>query len=272
MTRGMYPRYYEDGEGSWREHTRDDWQQQRLVVERMGHEVAVDHRGLLIDGRRIVADGGLGPSDALRQGEDPSKSPAFQILTGGSVVYHGRVVAELSRTRSPCSAHKAPSGLPNRRSRRHDLPSRRLTTTRWTSTSEPHHQSERSTTVSTTNTGQDTENRARQQEVAGLLPVLAQLDRTATELEQSSAIGKEVTDAEVGAYQQQAAHARHLVTAAGATAEEITEAEKEHRGDGDKGFAARGLDHTTHPRIFEPTQPLADSTQDRDRSDEEIDL
>ncbi|MGO4417287.1 hypothetical protein AB4Z54_00545, partial [Streptomyces sp. MCAF7] len=83
---------------------------------------------------------------------------------------------------------------------------------------------------------------------------------------------KEVTDAEIGAYQQQAAHARHLVTSTGATAEEITGAEKEHRGDGTKGFAARGLDHTTHIRVFEPTQPLADSTQDRDHDDEEIDL
>lgn len=120
---------------------------------------------------------------------------------------------------------------------------------------------------------EDQDVRAHQEEVAGLLPALAQLDRTAAELEEKTASGQEVTAADVSAYQQQAAHARHLVDAAGADHREVTEAEKEHRGDGDKGFAARGLDHAAHPRSFEPTPPPADNGQDRDRDDdEEIDL
>ncbi|MFI7352089.1 hypothetical protein ACIBSR_38285 [Streptomyces sp. NPDC049936] len=120
---------------------------------------------------------------------------------------------------------------------------------------------------------EDQDVRAHQEEVAGLLPALAQLDRTAAELEEKAASGQEVTAADVSAYEQQAAHARHLVDAAGADHREVTEAEKEHRGDGDKGFAARGLEHATHPHNFEPTPPPADAGQDRDRDDdEEIDL
>lgn len=101
-------------------------------------------------------------------------------------------------------------------------------------------------------TEQDPKVLAHQEEVAGLLPALAQLDATASELEQKSAAGQEVTAAQISTYEQQAAHARHLVDAAGATAKEVADAEKEHRGDGDKGFAARGLDHATHIRSFEP--------------------
>ncbi|MFD5236041.1 hypothetical protein [Streptomyces tendae] len=112
-----------------------------------------------------------------------------------------------------------------------------------------------------------------QEEVAGLLPALAQLDRTAAELEEKAKSGQEVTPADVSAYEQQAAHARHLVDAAGADHREVAEAEKEHRGDGDKGFATRALDHAAHPRSFEPTPPPTDNGQDRDRDDdEEIDL
>ncbi|MEU3551302.1 hypothetical protein [Streptomyces longwoodensis] len=120
---------------------------------------------------------------------------------------------------------------------------------------------------------EDQDIRAHQEEVAGLLPALAQLDRIAAELEEKTASGQEATAADVSAYQQQAAHVRHLVDAAGADHREVAEAEKEHRGDGDKGFAARGLDHAAHPRSFEPTPPPADNGQDRDRDDdEEIDL
>ncbi|MFF4828209.1 hypothetical protein ACFY20_35590 [Streptomyces sp. NPDC001312] len=120
---------------------------------------------------------------------------------------------------------------------------------------------------------EDQDVRAHQEEVAGLLPALAQLDRTAAELEEKTASGQEVTAADVSTYEQQAAHARHLVDAAGADHREVAEAEKEHRGDGDKGFAARGLNHATHPRSFEPTPPPADSAQDRARDDdEEMDL
>ncbi|MBY8868729.1 hypothetical protein [Streptomyces sennicomposti] len=120
---------------------------------------------------------------------------------------------------------------------------------------------------------EDQDVREHQEEIAGLLPALAQLDRTATELQEKTAAGQEVTAADISAYQQQAAHARHLVDAAGVDHHEVAEAEKEHRGDGDKGFAERAMDHATHPRSFEPTPPPADNGQDRDRDDdEEIDL
>jgi hypothetical protein len=91
-------------------------------------------------------------------------------------------------------------------------------------------------------------------------------------VEEKTASGQEVTPADVSAYEQQAAHARHLVDAAGADHREVAEAEKEHRGDGATGFAARGLDHAARPRSFEPTPGPADNGQDRDRDDEEIDL
>ncbi|MFG3207910.1 hypothetical protein [Streptomyces sp. NPDC048192] len=126
--------------------------------------------------------------------------------------------------------------------------------------------------MSSTDTEQDPKALAHQEEVAALLPALAQLDRAASELEQKTAAGEQVTAADVHAYEQQAAHARHLVHAAGATSREVTDAEKEHRGDGDRGFAARGLDHATHTRSYEPTPADSDS-KDRDRDDdEEIDL
>jgi len=112
---------------------------------------------------------------------------------------------------------------------------------------------------------------ARQEEVAGLLPALAQLDRTAAELEEKTASGSEITAADVSTYEQQAAHARHLVDAAGADHREVIEAEKEHRGDGEKGFAARGLDHAAHPLSFEPTPHPDDNAGDR-ADEEEIDL
>ncbi|MEU3084075.1 hypothetical protein ABZ697_27650 [Streptomyces albidoflavus] len=111
-----------------------------------------------------------------------------------------------------------------------------------------------------------------QAQVAGLLPALAQLDRTTTELAKKTASGQEVTAADVSTYQQQTAHARHLLDSAGADHREVAEAENGHHGDGAKGFATRAMDHATHPRTFEPTPPPADNGQDRDRDDEEIDL
>jgi hypothetical protein len=120
-------------------------------------------------------------------------------------------------------------------------------------------------------TDQDTKTLAHQEEIAGLLPALAQLDATASELEQKAAAGQEVTAADVSTYEQQATHARHLVDAAGVTDREVAEAEKEHRGDGDKGFATRAMDHAIHPRSFGPTPSPADNGQDRD-DEEEIDL
>ncbi|MFE7268173.1 hypothetical protein ACFU9B_40250 [Streptomyces sp. NPDC057592] len=123
--------------------------------------------------------------------------------------------------------------------------------------------------MNSTESEQDPQDLTHQQEVAGVLPALAQLDATASELEQKSAAG-EITAADVSAYEQQAAHARHQIDAAGASPKEVTDAEKEHRGDGDRGFAARGLDHATHTRSFEPS---TDNSKDRDRDDdEEIDL
>ncbi|NMI63146.1 hypothetical protein [Streptomyces sp. RLA2-12] len=120
---------------------------------------------------------------------------------------------------------------------------------------------------------EDPAEREHEQEIAGLLPTLAQLDRTATELEQKTAAGQEVTAADISAYQQQAAHAQHLVQDAAADAKEISAAEKEHRGDGERGFATRALDHANHPRHFEPTPADAGSDKDRERDDEqEIDL
>ena len=117
---------------------------------------------------------------------------------------------------------------------------------------------------------EETEDLEHQQEVAGLLPALAQLDQTASELEQKTAAGEEVTAADISAYKHQAAHARHLVEQVGTTAKEVAAAEKEHRGDGEKGFAGRGLDHAAHPRHYEPTP--GEDGQGRDRDDEEIDL
>ncbi|MFJ2922900.1 hypothetical protein [Streptomyces sp. NPDC087307] len=125
--------------------------------------------------------------------------------------------------------------------------------------------------MNSTDTEQDPTS-AHQEEVAALLPALAHLDATASELEQKTAAGERVTAADVSAYEVQAAHARHLVHAAGATGQEVTDAEKEHRGDGDSGFAARGLDHATHTRSYEPT-PADSTSKERDRDDdEEIDL
>jgi hypothetical protein len=118
------------------------------------------------------------------------------------------------------------------------------------------------------------EETARQAEIAGLLPVLSSLDKTAAGLEQQAAAGKEVTAGQIAAYETEAAHARHLVNAAGVSTSEITDAEQEHRSDGDRGFTARALDHATHTRHFEPI-PAADagSDKDRERDDEqEIDL
>lgn len=118
---------------------------------------------------------------------------------------------------------------------------------------------------------QSAEDLARQEEIAGLLPILASLDKAAAELEQNAAAGKEVNARQIAAYETQAAHARHLVNAAGASTSEITDAEHEHRSDGDRGFTARALDHATHTRHFEPA-PAADAATEHDIDDEEISL
>jgi hypothetical protein len=55
----------------------------RLVMERHGHEVTLDHQGVSIDGERIVRDN---PG----QGEH-----GFQITPTGLVMYRGREVAAI---------------------------------------------------------------------------------------------------------------------------------------------------------------------------------
>lgn len=58
--------------------------QARLTVEQNGHKVSLDHRGVSIDGQRIVRD-------------DPSKGDAhgFQITPTGTVMYRGQEVAAI---------------------------------------------------------------------------------------------------------------------------------------------------------------------------------
>lgn len=110
---------------------------------------------------------------------------------------------------------------------------------------------------------------ARQSEITGLLPVLSQLDETAAALERQAAAGKEVTANQIAAYQTEAAHARHLMTSSGASTQEITAAEQEHRGDGASGFTVRALDHAMHTRHFEPTPDPSDG---KDRNIEEVEI
>ncbi|MFD3569877.1 hypothetical protein [Streptomyces sp. NPDC058677] len=58
--------------------------QARLTVEQNGHKVSLDHRGVSIDGQRIVRD-------------DPSKGDehGFQITPAGTVMYRGQEVAAI---------------------------------------------------------------------------------------------------------------------------------------------------------------------------------
>ncbi|MBT2469346.1 hypothetical protein J7E97_16045 [Streptomyces sp. ISL-66] len=116
---------------------------------------------------------------------------------------------------------------------------------------------------------QKPEEDVRQTEITGLLPVLSQLDKTAAELEQLTVAGKEVTTGQIAAYEMEAAHARHLVNAAGVTTQEITDAEQQHRSDGNPGFTGRALDHATHTRHFQPTP--SNPTPDREH-EQDIDL
>ncbi|MFE5730206.1 hypothetical protein ACFQ7A_04740 [Streptomyces sp. NPDC056528] len=110
------------------------------------------------------------------------------------------------------------------------------------------------------------------QEVSALLPALASLDQTAADLEQTAASGREVNAGQVAAYETQAAHVRHLVTAAGANPREIAAAEAEHRGTGARGYTSRGLDHATHTRHFEPTPAASTSSRTGREIEEEISL
>ncbi|WP_079131852.1 hypothetical protein [Streptomyces nanshensis] len=103
---------------------------------------------------------------------------------------------------------------------------------------------------------------------AELMPVLAGLDKSATHLETAEATGRKIGPGDIATYQLQADHARHLLTSNALDPREVKTAEREHRGDGERGFAERGLDHTIRVRHFEP----APGAEDQPHSDEEIEL
>ncbi|NUS83120.1 MAG: hypothetical protein HOY75_10300 [Streptomyces sp.] len=71
----------------------------RLTVERHGHTVTLDCRGLLVNGRR-VSSRPLTTTEA-RAVTDPYVSSAFQVTEAGAVVYHGRIVAALKPDAEP---------------------------------------------------------------------------------------------------------------------------------------------------------------------------
>jgi len=60
--------------------------QARLTVERHGHQVSLDHRGVSIDGRRIIHD------DPAR-GSDPH---GFEVRPDGTVMYREAEVASIT--------------------------------------------------------------------------------------------------------------------------------------------------------------------------------
>ncbi|MFC8014149.1 hypothetical protein [Streptomyces cinereoruber] len=68
--------------------------QAAITISRHGHEVSLDHRGVSIDGQRIVQD-------------DPSKGEehGFQLTPAGAVMYRGKQVAAIepspAGTRNP---------------------------------------------------------------------------------------------------------------------------------------------------------------------------
>jgi hypothetical protein len=58
--------------------------QARLTIERHGHQVSLDHRGVSIDGRRIVHD-------------DPSRADhGFEVRPDGTVMYREKPVAAIA--------------------------------------------------------------------------------------------------------------------------------------------------------------------------------
>ncbi|MEU3574706.1 hypothetical protein AB0E96_40825 [Kitasatospora sp. NPDC036755] len=64
----------------------------RLVIEKAGHQVVLDHQGLAIDGERICRTP-LTPSQVILPGQ--AESRAFQVTAEGQVIYRGRMVAEI---------------------------------------------------------------------------------------------------------------------------------------------------------------------------------
>jgi hypothetical protein len=113
---------------------------------------------------------------------------------------------------------------------------------------------------------------ARELATAHLMPLLAGLDKTARQLERDAEAGQQVTQGRIDSYALQAQHIQHLMRANDIKPADVAGAERGHHGDGEKGFAARGLDHANNPRPYEPT-PAADTATGQDREDEhEIDL
>ncbi|MFE7394705.1 hypothetical protein [Streptomyces sp. NPDC057582] len=66
----------------------------RLVRQWRGHVVEVSEKGLAIDGRRVDPKA-LTEHDAVLPSEDPRTHPSLQFLDVGSLVYRGRVQAEV---------------------------------------------------------------------------------------------------------------------------------------------------------------------------------
>ncbi|WP_306324145.1 MULTISPECIES: hypothetical protein [unclassified Streptomyces] len=58
----------------------------KLTVDRAGHEVTLDHRGISINGKRVVHD-------------DPAKGEhGFEVTKDGTVMYRGKAVASVGTT------------------------------------------------------------------------------------------------------------------------------------------------------------------------------
>ncbi|WP_406332436.1 hypothetical protein [[Kitasatospora] papulosa] len=72
----------------------------RLVMERHGHTIEVDHRGLLIDGQRVPGVTPPTTTEARLPG-DPYLAQALQVTDRGAVVVHGRVVASVAPQQEP---------------------------------------------------------------------------------------------------------------------------------------------------------------------------
>ncbi|GGN47038.1 hypothetical protein [Streptomyces fuscichromogenes] len=66
----------------------------KLIRQWRGHVVEVSPKGLAIDGRTVDPEP-LTERDAVRPADDPRTHPSLQFLDGGSLVYRGRVQAEI---------------------------------------------------------------------------------------------------------------------------------------------------------------------------------
>ncbi|MFF1399398.1 hypothetical protein ACFVZD_37070 [Streptomyces sp. NPDC058287] len=66
----------------------------RLIRHWRGHEVEVSPQGLVIDGRTVDRQH-LTERDAVMPSDEPRAHPSLQFLEAGSLVYRGRVQAEI---------------------------------------------------------------------------------------------------------------------------------------------------------------------------------